>query len=348
VDDTAAEAAKALRSNGHARNGNGHDGSFVGGTTGADLSDATAEAVSKAAALAEQRCKLARTIEGEVIPRLMLAHGAGPARRVRADHGAESVTPSDDDVAELARLVVTRDLPEALSFVDGLRDRGIASESVFLHVFAPAARLLGRFWETDRCSFAEVTIGLSRLQQLMRELSPALERAFDQPESEHKVLLVPAPGEQHTFGLSMLGVLFRQAGFTVYDGELLHAQDVPDLVRHERFDAIGITASTHDRLDALTDMIRRVRRSLAEADTHIMVGGTLFLDRPERVVEVGADAMAVDGRQAVLHMQARLKRKGTARSSGPPSSRGAEPGNVHTAPWAGEPLQDSRNIAARY
>jgi methanogenic corrinoid protein MtbC1 len=297
--------------------------------------------------MSEQRCKLARTIEGEVIPRLMLAHGAVPNRCARPSAKPDDTLPSPDDSVELARLVVSRDLPEALAFIDGLRDRGIGTESIFLHVFAPAARLLGKFWEADRCSFAEVTIGLSRLQQLMRELSPALDQAFGQPDDAHKILLVPAPGEQHTFGLSMLGILCRQAGFAVYDGELLHAEDVPALVRHERFAAIGFTASTNDKLDALTDLIRRVRRSVHTGDPHVMVGGACFNENPERVVEVGADAMAVDGRQAVLHMQALLKRD-PAPSSGPPRSRGAARGNVHTVPWAGEPLQDSRNVAARY
>lgn len=293
----------------------------------------------------EQRLSLARTIEGEVIPRLMLAHGVAPAKRpTRRPHGDGDVPPTWDDAAELARLVVAEEVPMALSFVDSLHDRGVTADAVLLDVCAPAARLLGQFWEQDLCSFAQVTIGLSRLQQLMRELSPALDQAFDRVRDDQKMLLLPAPGEQHTFGLSVLGLMLRQAGFQVYGGDLIRPEEATSLVRFERFVAIGFSASCDDRIEPLTELIRTIRRNTDDPDIYIMVGGNAFADQPERVIRVGADAMAVDGRQAVLHMQARLSRESLP-EHGHFSRRGTGRGNVHPAPRAGEPLQNSRNIA---
>lgn len=296
----------------------------------------------------DQRLSLARTIEGEVIPRLMLAHGVAPAwRRPRSGRDDDGLPATWDDAAELARLVVAEDVPVALAFVDALHERGVASDSVLLDVCAPAARLLGQFWEHDLCSFAQVTVGLSRLQQVMRELSPALEQAMDQTREDQKILLLPAPGEQHTFGLSVLGLMFRQAGFEVYGGDLVRPEEAASLVRFERFAAVGFSASCDDRVEPLADLIRSIRSNANDTNLHVMVGGRTFANQPERVIRVGADVMAVDGRQAVLHMQARLSRESPP-EHGHFTRKGTGRGDVHPAPRAGEPLQDPRNIAPRY
>ena len=183
----------------------------------------------------------------------MLAHGVAPAKRqTRRSRDGGDVPPSWDDAAELARLVVAEEVPMALSFVDSLHDRGVTADAVLLDVCAPTARMLGQFWEQDLCSFAQVTIGLSRLQQLMRELSPALDQALDRVRDDQKMLLLPAPGEQHTFGLSVLGLMFRQAGFQVYGGDLIRPEEATSLVRFERFVAIGFSASC-DEQDRIAD-----------------------------------------------------------------------------------------------
>jgi methanogenic corrinoid protein MtbC1 len=43
-----------------------------------------------------------------------------------------------------------------------------------------------------------------------------------------------------------------------------------------------------------------IRQASRNRDITVMVGGRLFLERPELVAKVGADAMATDARQAVM------------------------------------------------
>ena len=38
-------------------------------------------------------------------------------------------------------------------------------------LLAPAARLLGEYWEDDRCDFVDVTMGLWRLQEVVHEIA---------------------------------------------------------------------------------------------------------------------------------------------------------------------------------
>ena len=122
-------------------------------------------------------------------------------------------------------------------------------------------------------------------------------------ETDRRILLVPAPGEQHTFGLAMVATFFRRAGWTVWSEPLACSNDLVGIVRNEWFSVVGFSLSCASRMEALATHIRRVRRASRNPAVGILVGGQVFLERPELVVLVGADATAVDGRQATLQAE---------------------------------------------
>ena len=68
-------------------------------------------------------------------------------------------------------------------------------------------------WEHDECSFTDVTIGVCRMHQVLLEYS----RCFEPPDGPHSqgknALIVPAPGEQHTFGLFLVVEFLRRDGW---------------------------------------------------------------------------------------------------------------------------------------
>jgi methanogenic corrinoid protein MtbC1 len=237
-----------------------------------------------------------QTIEREIIPRLVLAHRTAPAQP--AAHANRAVRPTADDVAELARLSVERDAATAAAYIEGVRSRGVSIESVFLELLAPAARHLGELWAADLCDFTEVTLGLCRLQQAMREFAPAFQRDSETPREGRRVLLAPAPGEQHTFGVYMVGEFFRHAGWDVFDGPLDGGGMMLRLVAHEWFAIVGFSVAGETTVGALTACIRDVRRASCNRGVGVMVGGPMIVARPELVGEVGADATAVDAREA--------------------------------------------------
>jgi methanogenic corrinoid protein MtbC1 len=245
----------------------------------------------------EQRlARLVRTIEVEVIPRLVLARrAAGDAPPVAANGHA---APGCEDVAELAALALARDGSVASSYVAALRTRGMSVETLYLDLLAPAARHLGELWDEDRCSFSEVTLGLWRLHQVLRELSPAFQNVVEHRAHGLRALLAPAPGEQHTFGLSMVAEFFRRAGWDVWSGPVTSRQELVAMVGGEWFAVVGLSVSSERKLEEVAAGIRAIRRASRNRAIGVMVGGPVFLDHPDLVARVGADATAVDGRQA--------------------------------------------------
>lgn len=249
----------------------------------------------------QHMARLVRTIEGEIIPRLMLAHrvnGELPGGRRRA------AGPTQEEVAELARIVVSHDVSVACAYVEAMRAREIPVERLYLELLAPVARLLGKLWIADRCTFTDVTIGLLRLQQVMHELSPNFHAEAERERiGGYRALLVPVPGEQHVFGVGIVAEFFRRAGWEIWDEAPRTERGLLELVRAQSFSLIGLSASVDSRLHDIAKTIRNLRRASCNHSVGILVGGLAFLGYPERVTRVGADGSATDGRQAVRRGQ---------------------------------------------
>lgn len=241
---------------------------------------------------------LVRAIEAAVLPRLVLAHADRPDP---AESGGDAaIGPTAEEVQGLFLLLVADDRAGAEAKIAELRQRGLSLERIFLDLLAPAARRLGAAWEEDRCDFSTVTIGLMRLQHMVRDHIPEFVPPIRDTAGARRILLANPPGEQHTFGRDMLAGFFRKAGWAVRDPAPHGRREFAEAVRREAFEVIGLSAGSSGRLDAIADCIRTVRRSALNAHAGIMVGGPLFIAHPEYVALVGADATAADGRQAVL------------------------------------------------
>ena len=246
--------------------------------------------------------RLGHTIDTEIIPRLILARRA--ARETARTAGDGELLPSQYDVVELAGLVLTRDVEVARDFVTRLQARGTPVETLYLDLLAPTARRLGELWESDACDFSEVTVGLGRLQQVLHQLSAAFRAEAEPHEHGRRVLLVPVPGEQHSFGLHIVAEFFRRAGWDVWnEPRIASGADLVQLVRKEWFAVVGLSVASETRIDALATGIRALRRASRNRAIGVLVGGPLFVAHPELVARVGADATALDGGQAPIQAQ---------------------------------------------
>jgi len=240
--------------------------------------------------------QLARTIEQEIIPRLMLAHRTAAEPLLRPAGSGQAI--GADDVKQFAKLVLSHEEDVAFASIGALRARGIPVDRIFVELLAPTARYLGELWDDDLCNFTDVTVGLGRLQRVLRELSPALGSSVEHPSQGRRVLLLPSPGEQHTFGLVMVAEFFRRAGWDVTGGAWTDGVDAATLVTGEWFDAVGFSLGAAIHVPQLSACIEAVRHAACNQDIAILVGGPLFGMHPEFVRAVGADGMTIDGREA--------------------------------------------------
>ena len=264
--------------------------------------------------------QLARTIEQEIIPRLMLAHRAAPESPVQRAASGQPITRRD--VEHFAKLVLSQDEDLAFASIMSFRTRGVPIETLYLELLAPTARYLGDLWNEDLCNFTDVTVGLGRLQRVLRELSPAFGCSVEHPSQGRRVLLLPSPGEQHTFGLVMVAEFFRRAGWDVTGGAWAAGVDASMMVGSEWFDAIGFSLGAEVHLQSLANAIHSIRHATCNRSIAVIVGGPIFGEHPEYVQLVGADGMTIDGREAPSMTERLIAREANRNAgrcfSGPP------------------------------
>ncbi|MGQ0455690.1 MAG: cobalamin B12-binding domain-containing protein [Hyphomicrobium sp.] len=252
----------------------------------------------------DQHAALARAIEGEIIPRLMLAHSLDRGRTPRAER--DIAGSEQDDVSIIAEMAMTQPVDAGIAYLQLLQLRGQSADSLFVDVIGPAARRLGDMWVADIYDFSELTVGFTRLQQMLYGFSPAFENEDDRRFSSRHALLAPCPGEQHSLGLFMVQEFFRRAGWQLHNDAPMTPARLRETVSTHKFDVVGFSLSCEVHLDALKAAIQLTRKHSKNRSVGIMVGGRLFNERPELVAVVGADATAADGREAILRLPALL------------------------------------------
>lgn len=270
------------------------------GTPGGEAAANSAPAVQEF-----NRAMLGRTIESEVIPRLMMAHRTSDVR----EQPASLLHVNREDIAELARIVIEHETSVASAYVEALRNQGVPIDAIFMELLAPTARLLGEMWKADQCCFTDVTIGMARLQQIVHELSPEFERENAQAFDGRRIMLLAMPGEQHTLGIMLVEEYFRRFGWECSSIAPKDLRDISRLVRAQHFDVVGLSAGSASVLASVPAAIQAIRKSSVNKAVVVLVGGNVFLENPELASRVGADGMAEDGRHAILQLRSMLTAK---------------------------------------
>ena len=251
-----------------------------------------------------QMAVLEKLIENSIVPRLLL--GSRTAFHPVISDAPSSTPVTVENVGELAELVTKPDAAASIAYFEVLRAGGVSVELLFQDLLVPVARRLGELWDKDINDFMDVTRGASHLQQIIREYSDAFHREARQPVSNRRMLLMTMPGEQHTLGISMVGEHFRRAGWHVWGGPPRTIDDILELVEDQWFDVIGLSLSRVPDPTKVASDIARIRRVSTNKNIIVQIGGRPFSENPDLVAAVGADATALDGRQAVLQVTAMI------------------------------------------
>ena len=232
-------------------------------------------------------------IEGDIIPRLLMAHSIRGGTVTRL--GKAEIAP--DDATRFALLPLRLDVAGLLGEVDSFVAQGVSVEAIYLDLLAPAARRLGEMWSADECDFIDVTMGLWRLQEVMRDISARVpvKRPFPAPDA-NRALFAPMPGDQHYFGAMIIDDIFARAGWSSTLLTRPLRKELLDALSKEPYDLVGLTLSRDCPSSAITNIIKAMRSVSANPHLSIIIGGNMINQNPAIVAEVGADGTGADAR----------------------------------------------------
>lgn len=243
----------------------------------------------------ECRRSMRTVLESHIIPRLVKAHRSG---EVRAANDTASRLLGDEVIA-FAQFCAGGKREQGIALIERLRSEGLEQEDIFVELITPAARYLGERWEDDQLGFAEVTIGLVLMHEVIHGMGYEYHDGPQQGSGVKRVMLASAPGSQHVLGLSIVSEFFRKAGWQVVlevspsRTELCHA------VQNEWFDLVGLSVALDSQLDALSALVGSLKSASRNPSTPVLLGGPAFTIGSHRAEAFGAEAICVDARECV-------------------------------------------------
>ncbi|MEO0893825.1 MAG: cobalamin-dependent protein [Pseudomonadota bacterium] len=183
--------------------------------------------------------------------------------------GGVGTKPTTAELERLCDALIAPDDTAAADIISEVEKADVAPEFVYLNYLAASARMLGDWWEQDRATFMQVTLGTGRLLAIMRGMSHLFERPFS--ASQKSAVFAAVPGEQHIVGLQMAADIFRQDGWHVTSLFGLEHDPLVSDIEQTGADAIGLSMSGAHSLDALVRLV--VALHICCPNTPILLSG---------------------------------------------------------------------------
>jgi blue light- and temperature-responsive anti-repressor len=195
-------------------------------------------------------------------------------------------------IERLVELALNADDLRINAMIASFADQGWTSDAILSLLIEPGARALGDAWLDDACSEIDLTIGLSMLQ-----LAGHAVRYSPSPQSirnsQYRILLATAPGEQHMLGTTLLADQFLEAGWQVEMAFPESDEALTNQMNAQHPDAVDLglseALSRSHAIDRLRSTVKMSRQAAGNYPTVISVGGRLFAEAAATASSVGAD-----------------------------------------------------------
>jgi methanogenic corrinoid protein MtbC1 len=212
---------------------------------------------------------------------------------------------ADEARARYLQAVLAGSRREAMEIVDAAVRAGVGVRPLYLEVFQPVMREIGRLWQENRITVADEHLATAITQAAMARLYDPVFAAGAAPGP----LLVAACADQerHELGLRMVCDLLEMEGWdTVFLGASVPVEDLVRMVLERKPEAVALSASITPHIARVREAIAGIRTAVPEGGPVIVVGGRAFADDPALAGRLGADLTARDAVEATERLKERF------------------------------------------
>lgn len=175
--------------------------------------------------------------------------------------------------------------------IEGLLQSDLSEEDILTRLIPETARRLGDRWLDDRLSFAEVTIGATRLQQMLHARSR--NRTYPQPDSAPRILMAVPLQEQHTLGAHVAAHVWRNHSVHVEMALGETPSNIALQARDSDFSAICISVSARRNL-AWAGVVVESIKTVTQGNTKVFIGGGVTALDADIKALTGCDVVSSD------------------------------------------------------
>lgn len=168
------------------------------------------------------------------------------------------------------------------------------SSATLADIYIPiAARRMGQAWLDDQLSWIDVTIGVGRMQSLLREIGTAWVADQAGDTGHGTVLFIVPDREQHTLGPMVATGQMRRYGVSVCLRIAPNFNELRSLMGARHFDGVMISVATREKLDQVAKTVQFLKTVMSQP-TPIIVGGAVMSKVEDPAACTGADFSSND------------------------------------------------------
>ncbi|WP_439155340.1 cobalamin B12-binding domain-containing protein [Yoonia sp.] len=167
---------------------------------------------------------------------------------------------------------------------------GVRREDMADFYIPELARQLGEQWCSDELGFVGVTIGVSRLQAMLRDLGPEWSGDQSARADAPSILLIVPQDAHHTLGAMVLAGQLRRKGYSVRLMLGLRREEVATRMKLTKFQAVFVSASQSEKLETLRRIVDVVKTATLQPPL-VVIGGSILEVETEKNLKTltGAD-----------------------------------------------------------
>jgi methanogenic corrinoid protein MtbC1 len=209
----------------------------------------------------------------------------------------------EEEVDQLTNLLLDTEEGSFELAITVLKTHGAPIDYIVLDLIPAIARKLGKQWEDDSLSFADVSIGVNRLERVIHKLDYLFQANQLDRQQNKAIFITGFPGSQHSLGALIFANFLIYSGWQVHRPNQVNIDSIVYGVSSKDLQAVAISVSTSEQLEELPSLIDLLRQKSKNPNIVVLIGGPLYNKLPEAFDHIQAEVKAFSPEESVQKLE---------------------------------------------
>jgi len=215
-------------------------------------------------------------------------------------------TLAEEEINKLTNLLLDTQEGSFELAITVLKTHGASIDYIVLELIPAIARKLGEQWEDDSLSFADVSIGVNKLERVIYKLDYLFQANQLDRQQNKAIFITGFPGSQHSLGSLIFANFLIFSGWQVHRPNQVNLDSIIHGVSSKALQAIAISVSTSEQLEQLPSLIDLLRQKSQNPKIIVLIGGPLYNKMPDAFDHIQAEVKAFSPEESVEKLEQHL------------------------------------------
>lgn len=250
--------------------------------------------------------RLVKEIERKVDKSPFGSSSNGSWHQTSSNHRSHKDTLDEKEINRITQLLLDTEEGAFELAITVLKTHGASINYIVLELIPEIAKKLGKQWEDDTLSFAEVSIGVGKLERAIHKLDYLFQASQLEKRQNKSIVISPFPDSQHSLGTLILSNFFTHSGWQVYRPANNGLHSIIHEIESKHHHVLAISISTYEQLHELPGLIQLLKEKSNNPQIIVLIGGPLYNKSPEKFNHIQADVKAFTPEESVQKLDQHL------------------------------------------